>query len=86
MADKNKRRSYFDHGYYEFEHAYRAKYGIYFDHDWGKQIQENGLERAEKIIYQKVQALNADMLRQQEEENILYDWQEIPASEPVPFA
>lgn len=80
MVYKTKNRTWYD-----FEHDYKARYGIYLDHDWLRLIELHGSEAAEKIIHGKVTVMNIELLRQMEAEKLAHEWQKIPASETVPF-
>ena len=77
---KPKTRTYDD-----FENDYRRMYGKWFDHHYLELIQKHGAEKADIIIKQNVEKLNEKVKQQIREEQIRYDWKEIPENAAIPF-
>lgn len=71
--------------YDDFEHDYRKMYGMWLDHHWLKLRMVYGVEIAERILQENIEALNREVDRKQQEEATRYDWKEVPEGVLVPF-
>lgn len=80
MEFKTENRTYRD-----FELDYKARYGIYFDHDYLEQIKEHGSELAERIMHRKVSDLYTEIAKQMITEKMQYEFHDVPACASVPF-